>query len=131
MARLGRAVAASFVIAGGAVATALAAGGPPKVESLQVNPHKVCRTRSDTCKHPGATASWKLTEYSDVVASIRPLGNGRGATPIFRQKFSAGRHSKHFSVEGFPKNRYQLELTAVDPSNNRSHPAVQTFKIVK
>jgi len=131
MGRLSRAVVASVAIAAGAVATAMADDKPPTIRDVQIEPHKLCRERSDTCQHAGGTVSWRVSEYSQVTAAIRPLGTGRGAMIVFKDKFSRGKHSKHFSVRGFPTGKYRMQLTAVDPSNNRSHPVDHNFKIVK
>ncbi len=132
MRRVRWAVPASALIAGVAAAVAVAEDTViPKIDKFKVTPRRVCREPSDTCANPGGTISFRISEFAQVRAATRPLGKNEGAVVLFKRKFKSGKHSRRFSVKGLRTGRWDMQLTAIDKSNNASHPADRTFRIVK
>jgi len=113
------------LVAGALVALALAAVAVaqdavvPKFEKFKVTPTTVCRHRSDTCQHPGGTIRFKISEYAEVRAATRPLGPTLGPIILFKKNFTAGWH------------QWDMQLTAIDTTNNASHPVDKTYHVVK
>jgi len=131
MRRFAAAAALSVGVMAGVGVTALAAPTAPKITGMKVNPSKVCRTRSDTCSHPGSNVTFKLSQKSKVTADCRPVSTNLGPVILFKRTFKAGKHTRHFSVEGLAKGKYILRLTATDAHHHDlSHPAERHFKIV-
>ena len=129
MRRFAAAAALSVGVIAGVGVTALAAPTAPKITGMKVNPSKVCRTRSDTCPHPGSNVTFKLSQKSKVTADCRPVSTNLGPVILFKRTFKAGKRTRHFSVEGLAKGKYILRLTATDAHHHDlSHPAERHFK---
>ncbi|MBV9212672.1 MAG: hypothetical protein JOZ25_03390 [Actinobacteria bacterium] len=125
------------LVAGALVALALAAVAVaqdavvPKFEKFKVTPTTVCRHRSDTCQHPGGTIRFKISEYAEVRAATRPLGPTLGPIILFKKNFTAGWHQRHFSAKKLYPGQWDMQLTAIDTTNNASHPVDKTYHVVK
>jgi hypothetical protein len=127
-----RALLASALIAG---VTAAVAGAEdsviPKVDKLNVTPRKICLEGSDTCPNPGGTLTFRISEFAKVTAATRPIGQTKGPIILFRRNFHPGKHSRHFSLQGVQTGKWDMQITAIDRSNNASHPADRTYRVVK
>lgn len=127
-----RALLASVLIACAITAVAAAEDTViPRVTKLKVSPRKVCLEGSANCPNPGGTVSFTLSEFAEVRAATRPLGETKGPIIVLHRKLGAGRHSHHFSLKGVQTGKWDMQITAIDRSNNASHPVDRTYRVVK
>ncbi len=127
-----RALLASVLIACAVTAVAVAEDSViPRVTKLKVSPHKVCLEGSAGCSNPGGTVTFTLSEFAQVRAATRPLGETKGPIILFKRNFHAGTHSRHFSLKDVQTGKWDMQITAIDRTNNASHPVDRTYRVVK
>ena len=94
---------------------------PPRITDLRITPRAASRS---------ATARFRLSEASFVVASIRRASTGRevrSASAFLRR----GERRLHFSVRRLRPGRYRVRLVAEDNAVNRSRPKVARLRVVR
>jgi hypothetical protein len=104
----------------------------PVVDKLNVTPHTICLPGSNRCAKPGGTVTFRISEFAQVRAATRPLGQTKGPLILFKRNFQKGKHSRHFSLpKGVQTGKWDMQITAIDKSNNASHPADRTYRVIK
>src|SRR5438045_351712 len=95
-----RALLAAALIACAATAVAAAEDSViPRVDKVKVNPHRVCLEGSSTCSNPGGRVTFRISEFAQVRAATRPLGETKGPIVLFKRNFHKGTHTRRFSLK--------------------------------
>ena len=103
----------------------------PTIGALRSNLGRLCARRSRTCRRPGLSLAFTLTESASLRAQIYRIARRR-APRLVRSATLAGRSGANrarLSLRRLRPGRYRISLTATDATGNSSPAVTAVFRV--